>query len=119
MLASNSLALHYFATQHTRESDRTQSTIPEHATYRQLCRVDEARREMAHEQQAEHRRLDCRFRTVRIMKNESEVNIAVSLADLPDILGLPDCDLRRLHNTDDPTNLPAQNMEDHDDQVYN
>ncbi|KAG3013046.1 hypothetical protein PC121_g14904 [Phytophthora cactorum] len=63
-LAPNSLALRYFATQHAREPDGTQPTVPDHATYRQLCSVDEARREMAQEQQAEQRRLDRRFRTV-------------------------------------------------------
>ncbi|KAF1774818.1 hypothetical protein GQ600_2406 [Phytophthora cactorum] len=52
-LAPNSLALRYFATQHAREPDGTQPAVPEHATYRQLCSVDEACREMAQEQQAE------------------------------------------------------------------
>ncbi|KAF4027552.1 hypothetical protein GN244_ATG20825, partial [Phytophthora infestans] len=96
--------------------DGTQPTVPEHAAYRELSAVDEARREMAHEQQAERRRLDRRFRTVRIMINDSEVNIAVSLDDLRDILGLPDCDLRRPHNADIPMNIPANNMEDEDHQ---
>ncbi|KAF1778282.1 hypothetical protein GQ600_12909 [Phytophthora cactorum] len=39
------------------------------------------------------------------MINDSEVNIAVSLDDLRDILGLPDCDLRRPHNTDIASHL--------------
>ncbi|KAG3135056.1 hypothetical protein PI126_g18418 [Phytophthora idaei] len=115
-LAPNSLALRYFATQHAREPDGTEPTVPEHATYRQLCSVDEAHREMAQEQQAEQRRLDRRFRTVRIMINDGEVNIAVSLDDLRDILGWPDCDLRHPHNTDAPMNWPANNMEDEDHQ---
>ncbi|KAF4137039.1 hypothetical protein GN958_ATG13760 [Phytophthora infestans] len=115
-LEQNSLALRYFATQHAREPDGTQPTVPEHATYRQLSAVDEARREMAHEQQAERRRLDRRFRTVKIMINDSEVNIAVSLDDLRGILGLPSCDLRRPHNADIPMNIPANNMKDEDHQ---
>ncbi|ETO59040.1 hypothetical protein F444_22582, partial [Phytophthora nicotianae P1976] len=116
-LEANSLALRYFATQHAREPDGTQPTVPDHATYRQLCRVDEARREVAHEQQTEQRRLDRRFRTVRILINECEVSISVSLDDLRDILGLPDCDLRRPHNTDIPVNLPSQNVEDEEHQL--
>jgi hypothetical protein len=115
-LPPESLALRYFATQHAREPDGTTPSVPDHATYRQLTQVDEARRQMAIEQQSEQRRLDRRFRCVRVMLNDTEVKIEVSLDDLREILGLPECDLRRPHNSDIPLNMPSQNMEDEDHQ---
>ncbi|KAG3047609.1 hypothetical protein PC121_g19952 [Phytophthora cactorum] len=71
--------------------------VPDNATMRQLCFIDEQKRAMDHDQVEQQRRCDGEYHLVRVRMHGTPVPMYLNVSDLREALGLPKYSLRPPH----------------------
>ncbi|KAG3227646.1 hypothetical protein PC129_g1817 [Phytophthora cactorum] len=71
--------------------------VPDNATMRQLCFIDEQERAMDHDQVEQQRRCDGEYHLVRVRMHGTPVPMYLNVSDLREALGLPKYSLRPPH----------------------